>query len=222
GALDIGNILVDKPQLVTRRFSCDTCHCVHALKNGKRKGSCCTDLEVDLTPNEIHDVRRLALLYLKSPIAQVAAPECIIARRILQTNDWLNESDCGEPCLAHTKERICSLGYLDADGRLLCALNAMTAALGEPLPKWKMMTCYVFPLHYVEYQNDKYLLTILCRENYQYLGADVDVARLRCLAQPQPDAPPAYQSLQGEIEFLLGAAFYLKLRERLELKPSSK
>jgi len=233
-ALEIGNIVVDAPQIIERDFQCDTSRCVRLTKKGKRKGSCCTDLEVNLTPNEERNLRRLAKRRLalrrtgggkraqeterdeKDGGAPDEAAVRLIARRLADSDSWLEKNYRGEPCLAHAKDGLCVLGYVSRDGRLMCALNAMAEAIGEPASKWKLMTCFTFPLHYVEYEDGKYLLTIICKENHENMDADKYLGKLRCLREPPAGAPRAYESLKEEIELLLGRLFYARLRKAIE------
>jgi hypothetical protein len=213
-ALFIDNVLIDAPQLIERRFICDTLHCMRRTgKHGHCKGSCCTDLEVNITPNEVLQMRRLAKKYLASSAAAPESPEYAVAKRVMEGDGWMDQNYRGEPTITHSKKNVCSLGHVDGEGRLLCAVNAMAAALGDPIAKWKLITCYVFPLHYIEYEEGRYLLTVLCRENHESLDAAPDIGRLRCINRPPKDAPPAYESLRGEIECLFGARFYTRLAE---------
>src|SRR4051812_39375009 len=60
--LRIGNTLVDAEQMILRTFQCDSGYCTKCSNNSgktKFKGSCCSDLEVDITEEEL---RRLRLL----------------------------------------------------------------------------------------------------------------------------------------------------------------
>ena len=214
GVFEIGNVLVDRAQLIDRRFLCDSLHCMRYVPSRKRyRGCCCTDLEVDLTPNELLAMRRCCSRYLASDGADAERPEYRIARRVLETEEWQDANYRGEPYLTHSREKVCSMGYIARDGRLLCGLNAMAEALGEPVARWKPATCYVFPLHYVEYRPGHYLLTVVCGENHEYIDAAEEIGRLACLKKPQTEAPPAYVALRGEIEWLFGAPFYEKLRQ---------
>lgn len=217
GTLWVGNVLVDARRLVDGRFCCDTRHCVRSTKKGRLKGSCCTDLEVNLTPNEIAMVRRLARRYLVCDGADPRSPVHDIARVVADSDDgWLELNYREEPTLSHNRKKKCALGFIAEDGRLLCAMNAMAEALGEPLEKCKFMTCYVFPLHYVEYEDDKYLLTIINSDNHEHLDADEAIGKLRCIRKPPDDAPPAYRFLKGEIEYLLGKRFYRALCQAVD------
>jgi len=216
-AVRIDNVIVDAPEIIARRFLCDTAHCARlSRKRGKLKGSCCTDLEVDLTPNEIRRIRRLARLYLESGNADPEAPFYAVARGVEDDDGWMDENHLGEPRLTHTRKKVCSMGFLDEEGRLLCALNAMAEALGAPVAKWKLQTSFLFPLHYVEYKDGEYLLTIIAEDNYENMEGCAEAARLRCVRKPPADAPRAYQSLRHEIETLLGKRFYRKLERAAE------
>lgn len=215
-AIEIDNVVVDARELIERRFICDTLHCLRVKKNDRLRGSCCTDLEVNLTPNEIQHLKDVAERYLDSPAAQTGGMAGQIARRIIEGDKVIDINHLGEKRLTHNKKKVCSLGFIDDDGRLLCALNAFADGIGEELPLVKLPTCYLFPLHYVEYEKGRFLLTLISEANYESLEGAYEVARLRCARKPPKDAPRAYESLRGEIEFTLGKSFYRRMLKAIE------
>src|SRR5436309_2017202 len=63
--VEIENVAVDADQLVLRTFQCDSGYCVRCSGEGAQKkvrGSCCTDLQVDITQNEEEKLVELARL----------------------------------------------------------------------------------------------------------------------------------------------------------------
>jgi hypothetical protein len=210
--LYIGNIAVDVPNIVFRRFLCDTRICVtKRRKNGKTRysGSCCTDLVVEVSEPEQQRIERLAELYLKKVPKPDRGPRAA-ARRLVNDNVFVL-TDKQEPILDDFPANRCILSWMDKGGRLRCSLNSMCIALHEPIAKWKLDACYCYPLHYVDYEPSRWFLTVVCRENYRMLGAAKEAATRPCLLNPPKDAPRAYRFLRGELEHLWGKEFWQEL-----------
>lgn len=210
--LYIDNIAVDIPNVIYRRFRCDTRMCVKkGKKNGNNwyTGSCCTDLVVEISEPELAQMERLAEKFLKRfPDAPRSLQ--IPARKILN-HDLLVYTKKEEPLLADCTSNRCSMSFLDKKGVLRCAIHAMALELGEPIVKWKLDTCICYPIHYVDYEPGRWLLTLVCKKNYKMLGAAKEAATMPCLTKPPKDAPRAFVSLRTELEHLWGKEFWLEL-----------
>ncbi len=211
--IQLDNILVDAEMMVERVFQCDIHWCLRCSGEGtgrKFNKSCCTDLEVDLTKGELELLQELRRRAEQSLTMAPRDPLAPVMQR-LKENNFTNETEKGETELTHLKNGRCPLSWMDKDGALRCGINSLCQRLGLPLAQYKPDPCYLFPLHYVEHEPGKYLLTIISPETYKFVGADAYVPKLRCLAKPQPGAPPAYLSLKWEIIYCLGQDFYRNL-----------
>lgn len=215
--LAIGNVLVDVPNLLRRRFLCDTRQCLRVERKDGRpiyRGSCCTDLLVEITPPEQERLKPLARETLeRSPNGslQLAA----LARRIAG-DDFLAWTGKQEPVLGSHASGRCVLSFINPRGRLWCGVNAMCRALGRRVQDYKPDACYAYPLHYVDYEPGRWFLTIICRGNYRMMGGAREAAVMACLETPMENAPPAYMALRGEIEHLWGEAFWQELARQAE------
>jgi hypothetical protein len=210
--IEIGNVLVDAANLVRRRFLCDTRLCLRVEQREGRPhyfGSCCTDLLVEITPPEQERLVPLAQAYLKKvsngPKALVALARTIVDR------DFVTHTSKNEPVLADHPTNRCILSFIPGPGRLWCGVNGMAYALKRPVRDHKPDACFAYPLHYVDFAPDRWLLTTVGRKNYRMLGAWKEAALMPCLESPRADAPPAYVFLRREIEHLWGADFWQEL-----------
>lgn len=211
--IEVDNIAVDGEQLVLRTFQCDTGWCVKCKGSAgskEYKGSCCTDLQVDVTAGEMERVRELAL----KARSELNLPRKSQLARIVDNvlNDKITEvTEDHELALRHKRNGSCVMSWIDGDGLLRCSINTFAYRLGLPIEEYKPDPCYVFPLHYAQLDSKDFILSVLCEETRFWIEQHECVGKLRCLRTPQPGSPPAYQFLRYEIEYLLGAKFYKEL-----------
>lgn len=211
--LEIDNVQIDAEQLILRPFQCDTAWCVRtAGETASRefKGSCCTDLQVDITQHEIGKLRELARIAEDRLAIGIGDPMLAIVRRI-RDDKFTETVDRGDTAFKHLGSGRCSLSWLTSTGQLRCAINTLCDRLNLPLEEFKPEPCYLFPLHYVEAIPGHYFFTLISCETFEYIGADRHTAHLKCLRKPKPGALPAYKALKGELILCLGAEFYEKL-----------
>lgn len=210
--LELDNILVDAEQLVLRTFQCNTNYCVRCTGSGKGKtfrGSCCTDLQVDVTVKEKQKLFQLAkmaeaklTLGPKDPLRRVV--DDILADRIIELNDE------HELVLEHKKNEACIMSWMDGS-TLRCSINSLCTELDLDLTEYKPDPCFLFPLHYGQVGANDFLLSVLCTETRDWIGQHAIVGKLACLRKPEPGSPPAYEFLRGEIEYVFGKRFYRDL-----------
>jgi hypothetical protein len=135
-----------------------------------------------------------------------------IVERVLSNSytkfDELDES------LMHRKSGRCVMSFIDGQGRFRCSINALCERLNVPVIRYKADPCFLFPLHYGQFDVNHYLLSVLSEESRAWIGQDKAVSKLRCLRVPEPGSPPAYVSLRAEIEHALGPEFYSELAAR--------
>lgn len=214
--LEIDNILVDAEQLVLRTFQCNTGYCVQcsgSASTREYKGSCCTDLMVDVTADEKSKLHELAEKARREIDFAKSDPVGKIVDNIL--NDRYTEvNEDGEEELQHRKTGACAMSWMDEKGQLMCSINTLVYKMGLEIDEYKPDPCYLFPLHYAEVGLDRFIITVLSEETRFWIEQDKAVSRLRCLRKPEPGSPPAYQFLKGELEYLLGKPFYKELDKR--------
>lgn len=213
GLIRLDNVLVDAEQLVLRSFQCDPTWCTRVSGEGrdkKYKGCCCTDLEVDLTPEEIARMQKLGELAQQRLELGARDPMRDVAKRLAADN-FMETTEKGERAIAHLPSGRCPIGFIERDGAFRCGLNKLCGLMELPLTDYKPEPCFLFPLHFVEHQPGVYLLTVVSEQSHEYIGAHVYVTKLRCLRKPQPGAPPAFISLRYEITHCFGEAFYAAL-----------
>ena len=210
--LRVGNVAVDVPNLIHRRFRCDTRRCIRVSRRNGRKwytGSCCTDLVVEITPPERRRLKRIARAYLHD-VPDAPKPLVKAARRILDDGIFA-KTTTNEPCLDDHRTNRCILSYVDATGVFRCAAHAMILALGRHLESHKPDPCFAYPLHYVDYEPGRFFLTILNPTNCKRLGASKQTANMPCVTRPPADAPHAYVALRSELEHLWGRRFWCEI-----------
>jgi len=210
--LVIDNIAVDAPNLVLRRFACDTRHCVRVEERNGRPwfcGSCCTDLVVELAEPERERLERLASVYLRRFPRGLRSVRAVAQK--IRGGEIIAYSQKDEPILDDLHTNRCVLSYLDRQGVLRCTVNTMVEALGLRSEDYKPDACLAFPIHYVDYEPDRWFVTVINRQNYRPLGVARETASVRCLTRPLRDAPPAYVTLRRELEHLWGKRFWQQL-----------
>ena len=215
GLLRLDNVLVDAEQMILRRFLCDPNWCMRCSGEGSAKvykGSCCTDLQVDLTKPEIGRLKMLGEMALARLTFPSRDPLNDVAKR-LSSGNFIEETEKGELAIRHTRNGRCPVSWMDRDGTMRCGINSFCLALELPLGEYKPDPCYLFPLHYVEYEPGVYFVTVVSQESHEWVGADAYVSKLRCLSKPKPGAPPAYLCLKSEIIHCFGQNLYESLAE---------
>lgn len=211
--LTLDNVWVDCEQLLMRAFQCDSTYCLRAKGKGADRtytGCCCTDLQVEVTPDEVEKLRELGRTAAErldpAPTSQLGK---LVQR--LNEGEITERTDKGELIFKHLGSSRCPLSVFDKHGQLLCGINTLCAQLERPLPIYKPEPCFIFPLHYAEPLPGKYLVTLVTLETYRYIGADKYTSQLRCLKKPQPGAPRAWRALKHELILCFGEAFYEQL-----------
>lgn len=212
--LQVDNIAVDVEQLVLRTFQCNTNYCVKCTGgngDGRKsyKGSCCTDLSVDLTEPEKTKLKEMARLAKRKLTFGPRDPVGKIVDLVL--NDKISEvNEDHEDVMKHRADDRCIMSWMDGD-TLRCSINTLCYKLGLSIEEYKPDPCYLFPLHYSEYARNEFLLSVLSSETRYWIGQHACVGKLACLRKPERGAPPAYQYLRGEIEYTFSKQFYVKL-----------
>lgn len=213
--IELDNVLVDADQLVLRTFQCNTNYCVKCSKKEgaeNYKGSCCTDLQVDVTPTEVQRLTELAQLSRERLEFAPGDPVADVVARMLGEG-VAEENEEHELILRHQEHGPCTMGFMDENGQLRCAINTLVGRLDASLTYFKPAPCFHFPLHYYEFEKGKYLVSMLTEETRGWTRQHKSVTGLRCLKKPEPGSPPAYAALKWEITFLFGEEFYRQLEE---------
>lgn len=212
--IELDNVWVDAEQLVLRTFQCNIDYCLKCKGDGNSreyKGSCCTDLSVEITPGEKRKLVELADRYEKAYSNGGRDPIGPVARRILKDDFSSVDDETNEETLRHKSNGPCTLSWIDPEGKLRCSINTMCDRLGLSLEEFKPGPCYHFPLHYAEVSRGVFVVTLLTEESREWIQQHKAVARLICLRKPEPGAPRAYEFLRGELELMFGKDFYTRL-----------
>ena len=213
--LEVENILVDAEQLVQRTFQCNTNYCVRCSGSGsgkEYKGSCCTDLQVDITPSEKAQLVEMAKLARRKLKFTKTDPVGKVVDRVL-ADKFTEISEEHETLFLHKRNGACAMSWMDVTGRLRCSINTLCEKLDLTLTDYKPDPCFLFPLHYAQIGKDQYLVTVLSEETRFWIEQHPDVAKVKCLRIPEPGSPPAYVFLRHELEYIFGKRFYRKLDE---------
>lgn len=216
--IEMDNVFVDADQLGLRTFQCNSGYCVKCSGEGAGrsfKGSCCTDLQVDIIEAERDKIVELAGMARERLEFKGNDPLKRIVDRALK-GEIAEVNEAHELIFRHKKDGTCVMAWTDPAGKLYCGINSLAWKLGVPLEEYKPSPCYLFPLHYCEWDQGKILVSLLTEETRYWAGHHQQVTRLRCLKKPEPGAPPAYVSLKGEIELCFGKKFFAELEARIK------
>lgn len=213
--LEIDNVFADAEQLILRTFQCNTNYCIRCTGHGadmEYKGSCCTDLSVDLTRHEmdkLKDMAEQAKAKLDfdetNPVGKIV--DRVLAGKVTEVNED------HELVFLHKNNGTCAMSWFDPSGQFRCAINTLCMELDLSIPEYKPDPCFLFPLHYTEIGKGTYLLSMLTEETRSWIDQHAVVGKLRCLRKPEPGSPPAYTFLRGELEYVFGKEFYKILDE---------
>jgi len=208
--IEIDNLLIDAEQLVLRTFQCNTNYCVSCSggRGGKEySGSCCTDLHVDVNKAEQAKIHELAEMAKSKLGIDASDPLYAIGERVLR-EDYTEIDDDGDEILQHRKNGSCVMSWMDSTGQLRCSINSLVEKLELNLTDYKPDPCFIFPLHYAEFGEGQHIITLLTEETRPWVEQHEAVTKLRCLSEPEPGSPPAYEFLRWELDYMLGDGFY--------------
>jgi hypothetical protein len=194
---NIDGIWVDAGTMFETRFRCDTRTCA-GLDRGAGIESCCTDYDVEITPEEHARI--------------VENGEAIIALLNRYDGDRVTSGrtvkeffiEAHTISLAKEKSR-CAFSYRDGGGQLRCGLHSLALERGVPIPSIKPLVCVLFPLVLYRFENGETLLTATSPETSPLFGRDKD-SELPCLKNQAGD--PMFVECRTGIEAALGQPFY--------------
>ena len=197
---DVDGIMVDAGTIFKTRFRCDTRTCA-GIDRGPGIESCCTDYEVEITPEEhariLENGGALLELLRRHDGERVAA-----GRKI---GEFFLESHTIS--LAKEQSR-CAFSYRDTGGQLRCGIHSLALEKGVAIASIKPLACVLFPLVIYRFENGETLLTATSRETGPLFGREKD-AELPCLKMEQGD--PMFVECRMAIEAGFGEAFYHRL-----------
>jgi hypothetical protein len=197
---DVDGIMVDVATIFKIRFRCDTRTCA-GIDRGRGIESCCTDYEVEITPEEhariVENGDAVLQLLRRHDGKRVAA-----GRKI---GEFFME---GHAILLAKEQRRCAFSYRDAGGQLRCGIHSLALEKGVPVASIKPLACVLFPLVIYRFENGETLLTATSRETGPLFGREKDT-ELPCLRMEQGD--PMYVECRMAIEAGFGEAFYQRL-----------
>ena len=200
--LDVDGILVDQA-ILEQRVACVPQRCAPQPGRGRMR-SCCADLDVALTGDEINRLRR----HTRRLWSWLSGREPRL--RELVPNDagrpfWLADDRAH---LSHPGSR-CVFSALDDKGRIRCHLHAYAREHDVQRQTVQPLPCRLFPLILVELPAGGVLLTTLCESTAGLLGT-FPASRFPCLSDPSHRL--AVKSLAEDLDWLFGRGFARTLR----------
>lgn len=189
---------LDLPALA-QRHACRPAECTPGLRAPRTK-SCCADLEVGLTEEEV---------------GAITAAEGEVAA-FLSTRDprWAKGAPAwhdGDGGLLRPGRR-CVFSVTGPDG-LRCGLHALEDATKRARGSLKPLPCRLFPLAVVDLDDGRWLLTAIHRRTASSLGAP-PAGRFPCL-RDDPDRPLLIDEARDPMVALVGARTFREMRARV-------
>jgi hypothetical protein len=198
--LEVDGILVDCGTMFETRFQCDTHRCA-AIDRDARTESCCTDYEVEITPEEKARIVAHAGEVIEL-LSRYDAERVTPARDI---GEFFEESHS----IVLAKERgRCAFSYRAANGQLRCGLHSLALEKEVPISSIKPMTCVFFPVVVYRFENGDTLLTAISDETADLMEGEKDT-QLPCLRMQMGD--PMFIECRTAIETGFGKPFYERL-----------
>lgn len=205
--LSIDHVDVDVPQLVKRRFLCDSHRCIHwAEKRPLIDRSCCSRYDVPVTERD----RKVIQDHL--PAVRKNLPK----DHRLQNPDedpFRTNDDYGFELVHDAPLTKACQFTIYRDGMRLCALH-MTAMQHEEDPReWKPVACSLWPLALDDYEADGGKRTLLTVYGPASAGIfeETDDEPFACIVDDHPSYPRLYDSERGTLEFIFGKGWWGKL-----------
>lgn len=203
--VDVDGILVDCEAMFRTRFHCDTRTCA-GIDRDPETESCCTDYEVEITPEEKERIVANADAVLEL-LSRYDAGRVNAQRSI---SEFFEESH--SISLAKEKGR-CVFSYRDSEGRLRCGLHSLALEKNVPVASIKPLTCVFFPVVVYRFENGDTLLTAISRDTAGLMEGAKDT-QLPCLRLQKGD--PMFMECRTAIETGFGSAFFAHLTSAAE------
>ena len=214
-AIVIGNLIVDIPALVERKFVCHTDLCVGKEPLDDMDGrSCCTSFEVRAAPKELKQIKKL--------VAAVKERYPTIATAIDEEHDgqwWYYSEEDFNKVLERKADGSCVFLTPREDGFYKCGLHAGALDEGVDPNRHKPTACVLYPLFLVEVDDD-ILLTCTSEETRHVIGDDGEYHHFDCLCPNKMATKPLYREMKEVITLLFGKKAYKAIDDeakRLEL-----
>jgi hypothetical protein len=207
--LEIENVQIDVPAVVQRRFSCVSHECAPSRRDAERR-SCCADLDVDLTPEEIRDLGGAFepirdFLEARDPLwkrRRGSGPRFTFESTMQRSMDYTRT-------LRRPRGR-CVFSYMDGDNGLRCGVHAACIEHGLDLKKVKPRVCHMFPLLLTDLSDGRFFLTSMADSRNAPLIDFDDHWRYPCL-DSRAEWQPLYREMRETLIELFGAEFYAAL-----------
>jgi Protein of unknown function (DUF3109) len=197
---DVDEIRVDAGALFKTRFRCDTRTCA-AIDRRRGTESCCTDYDVEITPEE----RSRIVEHAGAVIELLSRHD---GRRVTPGRDIAEFFEESHSISLAKEKRRCAFSYRDGAGDLRCGLHSLALEKGVPVTSIKPLACVLFPIVIYRFENGEVLLTATSRETSSLFGREKD-SELPCLRVEQGD--PMFIECRMAIEAGFGEAFYQRL-----------
>ncbi|RME70594.1 MAG: DUF3109 family protein [Planctomycetota bacterium] len=212
----IDHVHCDGESLFRRRFRCDTRLCAPGKNpltgeawRASGEKSCCAELVVDLTPDEIAALRR------HWPV---------IVEYLAEKNWWFRGRELDE-CLdldadfevsLKKRGKRCVFALRDPRWGIRCGIHAACLERGLPLREVKPVTCDTFPLLVIDLPGGEFFLGAYDNDVNALVDLDDDdVGNFPCL-KGRGRGPRMYESMGGTIRSFFGDAFYERLCKAAE------
>lgn len=204
--LVLGDVDVDVPQIIRRRFICDARRCIEwAGDRPLVDRSCCCRYQVPVTGPD----RERVMSHLDAVRPNLPADHRLqnpAANAFEQdenyTFDMVNDNPLGG----------CQFNCY-VDGQMRCAIHKTALEHGESPNAWKPVACSLWPLainHYDDDGSERLLLTIYCDRTGD-LFDQTDDDDFACIVDQDPSYPRLYESERAALEHLFSAKWYKDL-----------
>ncbi len=197
-AIEIGNLIVDIPQVVQRKFLCHTDLCIGCNGgNSLLNRSCCSTFEVRVAPEEMERIEPLV------PLVAERHPS-IAAELARRDGQWwyYNENDYNKT-MEDKDDGGCIFLTPREGGMYKCSLHALALEKGWNPSRCKPAACTMYPL-FVMTVDDDLLLTCTCADTKTVIDDTDNYRHFRCLEKNEMAALPLYQEMKGVLIEMFG------------------
>lgn len=203
-ALQLDNVVVDRQELFRRHFTCDTTTCDPKLR-GRAMRSCCCELTVDLTWDEVRRVEA----HLPQIREVMAEAEQAPGLEVLDAGNFYQMAEGFTPQLAKHRWG-CVFAYREQGQAFRCAVHAAALRHGLPVTSVKPNICSMWPLILIEYQTGQYVVSAITDETGPLLEDEEKHSHYACLRDARK-GPPLYQDFAPLLAEMFGKPFVAEL-----------
>ncbi|MFP4467196.1 MAG: DUF3109 family protein [Candidatus Goldiibacteriota bacterium] len=198
-----GDVDIDMRNIIKRRFACEPLRCINKKNCRKKDDSCCSDHGVMTTPEETKNIMKLMKKYRKEA-AEIMPPSFRPEKGFTPDESYEGMSHT----IKKNNKGSCYFSFHDPHGRILCVIEHLCRQKKLNSLAYKPVWCYMWPMAFLKYAKDRYLLTVYCMDTKEIFRMTKSEVKFDCVNNPDKQGPRFYEAEKRVIEHVFGKKFY--------------